>query len=547
MALRLTKTSKVIFAISIVVLSGALGYLVWRVNQPDTVAPTESEAGGGAGACCDPNVGCVAGWKCVEKSCDETEGAIPAPGLNECGQDYRCRYLPNVTCIDPVNHICRVVTTHTCVADDSGEPPEEGECKDVVCEWPEVLMSGRIDASEDVCRCETCTGVDPSDPYSCSGNPPTCDPGNCPSGYEECGDSSSHEGGDCTKFSSLSCVSYHPDCHNPTYVYGYCKPIATQTNVCDSGTWVTRPTGNIDYEQDILFSATATDSDGINSGSITAKLCTGTVSVCSTGQSISYTVTNTTTTSATFGATLSNATNRLTPGTYTLSLTWADSLGATSASCALTTTFTLLEEETNPNWDISKSVVESCIDEGTEDPTAQLVYTIVVSNTGDGTGSISRIEDVLDTKVLAGFVQPGITTPGVFTSGKIIWDYSSPNLEIAAGGSRTYTYTLNIDKDSFGTYNNTVTLTPVGSDSISASASIAADCEIKEPEEPEEPEDTIPETGIFDSTAGRISVGLMLVILGVIVYSMPNSVFRIQIKENSYKYRERFEKKVAKK
>ena len=46
MTLRLTKTSKVVFAISIFLLSGVLGYLVWRVNQPETVAPTESEAGG---------------------------------------------------------------------------------------------------------------------------------------------------------------------------------------------------------------------------------------------------------------------------------------------------------------------------------------------------------------------------------------------------------------------------------------------------------------------------------------------------------------------
>lgn len=47
MAIRLTKKSKVVFAISIILLSSVLGYFVWRVNQPDTVAPTDSEAGGG--------------------------------------------------------------------------------------------------------------------------------------------------------------------------------------------------------------------------------------------------------------------------------------------------------------------------------------------------------------------------------------------------------------------------------------------------------------------------------------------------------------------
>lgn len=46
MALMLTNKSKIFFTVTIITLSGVLGFLVWRVNQPDTVAPTESEAGG---------------------------------------------------------------------------------------------------------------------------------------------------------------------------------------------------------------------------------------------------------------------------------------------------------------------------------------------------------------------------------------------------------------------------------------------------------------------------------------------------------------------
>ena len=42
MAIRLTKKNSIIFAVVIVVLCGSLGYLVWRVNQPETTAPTES-------------------------------------------------------------------------------------------------------------------------------------------------------------------------------------------------------------------------------------------------------------------------------------------------------------------------------------------------------------------------------------------------------------------------------------------------------------------------------------------------------------------------
>jgi len=53
MELRLTKKNSVIFAVVIVILCGSLGYLVWRVNQPETTAPTESEAA----QPCDPPCG----------------------------------------------------------------------------------------------------------------------------------------------------------------------------------------------------------------------------------------------------------------------------------------------------------------------------------------------------------------------------------------------------------------------------------------------------------------------------------------------------------
>ena len=44
MKLRLTKKNSIAFALVILVLCGSLGYLVWRVNQEETTAPTGSEA-----------------------------------------------------------------------------------------------------------------------------------------------------------------------------------------------------------------------------------------------------------------------------------------------------------------------------------------------------------------------------------------------------------------------------------------------------------------------------------------------------------------------
>jgi hypothetical protein len=334
---------------------------------------------------------------------------------------------------------------------------------------------------------------------------------------------------------TAKCSARCAGCDNLYYVEKTCDKDVV-ANSCDSGSWITKPTGNIKFDADITFSAKGTDTDGIKNTSITAKLCTGIVSSCTTGEAVTYTISSTDATSTTFGGTLSSSTDRLEPGTYTLSLAWEDKLGNKSANCALTTSFTVQPEETNPDWDISKAVVELCIDEKTANPKSQLTYTITDENTGTAAGTISKIEDVLDLKVLAaGIVPTNITSPGVYDNGKITWTFASPYESIAAGASKVYTYRVVVERDNFGEYANTVTVTPVGSTEIQANANITADCEYKE----------IPETGLFDSTLGRIATGFMLLILGAMVYNIPNKVFIVKSKGESYKYRVRFEKKVA--
>ena len=166
-----------------------------------------------------------------------------------------------------------------------------------------------------------------------------------------------------------------------------------------------------------------------------------------------------------------------------------------------------------------------------------------MKNTGDGVGTISKIEDVLDTKVNNNFIQTStITPPGQYSDGKIVWNYTSNPLSFTAGQARSYIYKVVIEKYSFGTYSNVVTLTPIGSDNVIATAHITADCEIAPPQE-ELPEGEVPQTGIFDTTLGKMILGFGLIILGVGVYNVPNSTFKIE--ERQYKYRDRYEKKVA--
>jgi len=195
-----------------------------------------------------------------------------------------------------------------------------------------------------------------------------------------------------------------------------------------------------------------------------------------------------------------------------------------------------------PGLSMSKTVAKQCVGEGGENPNSELLYTITVSNTGTGVGQVSKIEDTLDTKIItAGIVPTDITEGGSYLEGKITWLFSSP-LTISPGETKVYSYKMMIDKSHFGIYANTVVLTPVSGDPIQATATINADCIITVP--------TVPQTGIFDSTVGRIAGGFGLIALGGFVYSMPSRVFLLNRQSDERrrnKYRVRFESKIFKK
>ncbi len=536
MAIRLTKVTKIIFAVVIVILSVALGYLIWRVNQPETVAPTDSEAAGGAGACCNPapGFGCVAGWKCIEETCSKdiicvkkgqdcpTYKGISGKKDGECQNEG---YKGMTKCIYEFKGVC--------VRETDPEGPTEGECKDVKCTWPTVIMSDKG------CDCQTCNGSN-----GCGGNPPTsCKLGSCPSGYEECGTTVSHdEGGGCSVQSKIHCTVYHPDCNNPSVIYRYCKPVGG-TNVCDGGSWVTKPSGEIASGESIPFSVKAKDSDGIKKDSIRVELANNsgqekTVAIlkeCTTGETTNCITISEASTETTISGVLTKVSS-----SNTLKVSWADSKDVTGSNCILETSFTVISKEVNPNWSITKGVVEQCIDEKTTNPKAELIYTITVKNTGDDEGRISKIEDVLDSKVKDTFVQVStITSPGIYASGKISWSYAIP-LVVEPNSSKVFTYKLIIDKENFGTYSNKVTLTTSGGDTLQAVANITADCEIVKEVPPVEGE--VPKTGIFDSTASKIAVGFSLIFVGIFVYNMPHVIF---VKDKRQGYREKFEKRVA--
>lgn len=499
MKLRLSKKKSIILtSIFFAILAGAGGYLLWRVNQDDTVAPTDSDAGQSNNGAC---------WSCCKESefKKDSNGNKYCPGGSLCG----C----SVTCGDgaTINSVCGQDAASACTgcyhsAPASEEPVGGVECNvgsqcSNKCYWPEVAYCN----GDGTCSCKSGSS------NGCNDSTPTCTPA--------CDGTNG----------TAECTARCSGCDN---LYTYSKtcevtpPVAT--NVCDSGAWVTKPTGSYAYCADISYSATATDTDGIDQTSIAVKLN----SVNRSGVTKSNVGTTTT-----ISETLSSATNCLTPGSYTLSMDWKDTKGATSSNCALSTTFTVQPEVLNPDWSLTKGVVEKCIDENTANPSSQLTYTVTVKNKGAGEGTITKIVDSLDSKVLQTYIS-GISNGGAYADGDITWTLSATDKVFASNQSKVFTYVVTVPKDTFGTYANTVTAYPATGENIIANANVTADCVIE-----------APVTGIFDSTLAKVLLGVAFIAIGMNYSHISKFSRKLYISINDgydEKRKKNFEKKVVK-
>lgn len=297
---------------------------------------------------------------------------------------------------------------------------------------------------------------------------------------------------------------------NDFFVQLYYLPIAPPPEpVCDGGNWdnLGKPSGEYPYCSEIKYSFVAKDTDGVDKSTIVVKV-NGDDRVNARKTTI-----KTGDTEVRVDETLSTETNCLESGDYTITASWKDKKGAggPGTSCALTASFTVAEEIKNPDWDITKIPAESCVDDNTENPTAKLDYVITIKNKGEGSGEITSIVDTLDSKVLEEYIKE-IGSNGEFSGGKISWVLTGIDRQFAPGQSKTYTYSLVVPKNAFGTYDNTVEAIPSVGNSLIANASIIADCVIREPETP--PNEPLPETGIFDDTKMAMTSGFLLIILG---------------------------------
>jgi hypothetical protein len=559
MKLRLTKTNKIIFAVSIAILSAALGFLIWRVNQQEQLSPEEGEAAYGQVSICrgdtvnESEITKITTYNIKNGGLPSRIGPFPKDAkvvlyyksLLSAQYQPKIRFSYGGTNYDYVMTVSDqgnkrgVINTDIVITSEgdyidlvwSDDNSDQGSPACSPMDQPLFRSFGWMPLNPD----NTC-GSGFAGPPTQGGSPP----------LEKVSVSSDIQWAEALGNPIVSKQCWADwrewlgdyDFNDYFLMVGY--ELTEEENKCDGGTWETKPSGNINYGIDVPWAVKNTDPDGV--GSYQANLYLDDVSVSDDDAE---------TPSAIPEDIMSGVYTNLEPGNYNLTIIWTDGKGASSAECEKTTSFVVLEEPTNPDWTISKEVVGQCIDEGTENPSAKLEYKVTVKNIGDGVGSYTEIEDELSfngSALPSGVQVTNIQPAGTYSGSKITW--ASKSLE--PGQELVLQYEITLSKEYFGLFTNTVTLIlDSGDDDPNASASINIDCEELIPDDPpppppppEDPE--VPETGLLDSTLGKVALGIVLLMIGGTIQYIPNKVFALKGGVTRYRYRDRFEKKVDK-
>ncbi len=525
MAIRLTKKNSVIFAVVIVILCGSLGYLVWRVNQPETTAPTESEAA----QPCDPPCGNkpdLANW--ARKPYNQSMKNISDSSKEDQAKGYS---IPSRITI-PADVSGEVVLYYKSIDDGllasfefNGQAFDvqslDGDKRAIINTGLHVKGGETFTVNSQVLNgsgsfVSGCEGSDDNKYWSLGWIAPSN--GTCGTTF-----GGPPQGGICTPFVPANVSA------DISWATSSGNKIVSQQCWGDWMEWV----GDYDFNDYLLIVTVKSDAscgDGIV-GNTEGEECDPPNDPCTKDGH-----------SGICSSTCKCAVNPYCGDGQLKDDEECEVGDPAGVKCSWTSCNQSACICLPPGLSISKTVVKQCIDEGSENPNSELLYTITVSNTGTGVGQISKIEDTLDTKIItAGIVPTDITGEGSYLEGKITWLFSSP-LTISPGETKVYSYKMMIDKSHFGIYTNTVVLTPVSGDPIQATATINADCIITVP--------TVPQTGVFDSTVGRIAGGFGLIVLGGFVYSMPSRVFLLNGQSDERrknKYRVKFESKIFKK
>jgi uncharacterized repeat protein (TIGR01451 family) len=184
------------------------------------------------------------------------------------------------------------------------------------------------------------------------------------------------------------------------------------------------------------------------------------------------------------------------------------------------------EEVTESSFSVAKESSESCVERVS--PNNTTTFTITITNNGDKTDTIESIKD----KLPLGFIYTSgsselngdpiadsvfVTVTNVGESQEIVWQPDT-SWSIIANGTLTISFNATAGNNALSGDNlNEVIVTP--SEIPSDPSTLRTSTELTVAQDCDNIDDTTPETGIFDTTLGRISAGIGIILLGIIIYN----------------------------
>ena len=513
------KTTIILLVVLFLIVGGSGVYLLWRVNQRDTVAPIDSEAGGGGsgqgGACCKcpsngySSSGCSDG-ETPSFNCTCAVGTW-CPGLPHCGKQ-------------------------------SGK-----QCTTPACVWPSVGW-WFVDTGEGNCACAPRTTWDENPEFRCTDTMPSCTPPSCPEGYIDM-----HVPGGGTAFEPSNYSAEDLALIEAAKLFDHKTRIVCVANgsaeLCftECGQERCQPCDNPYWVRRMCKKALVnTCGDGVKAGSEQCDPPNSTCTTASGKQSI--------------------CSETCTCPELPENPNW-DIKKVSIQEC-------INDGTGNPVSRVSNSITIT-----NKNTTAGAVGKInSIMDTLDPKVIPSTITNISDNGVVAERASIG----GPFIAQAVIsWNLTSPLVEFNPGESKTFTYRYTIAKDAFGIYDNSVIATPSDDPNnvLRAATSIEARCNVLNPSCGDGKVDTslgeqcdppggsctdvygkpntcsnnctcpgtapVPETGLFDESENIVTLGAIILFLGL-GWTWLNKTYEIVNGKLVQRNKERFERRVVK-
>jgi len=161
---------------------------------------------------------------------------------------------------------------------------------------------------------------------------------------------------------------------------------------------------------------------------------------------------------------------------------------------------------TPSDWTMDKEGALVCYEEGTQDAYAQVEYTISVTNISGG-GTITSVVDEVDDLIQDSWIISTNPEATSIENSVITWTLTGDDAVFTQGEEKLFKYTVRIPKAFFGDeLSNHATARTSEDEILHAYEDIFITCGGYE-----EPDTPLPRTGLFDSTATRIGLGVLLV------------------------------------